>query len=126
MCIRDRCYIFHDLAVVTKRVCKQCVLITDHVGVPDDFLQRCYEYLAKCECDSLPQLVRIGYSIGEELARHEMCIRDRLYAKAGAVDEARTELDLLEKENPNSPIVAQLKASLDQATPSPIRTKAAQ
>jgi predicted Zn-dependent protease len=49
-----------------------------------------------------------------------------LYAKAGAVDEARTELDLLEKENPNSPIVDELKASLDQATPSPMRTKAAQ
>jgi len=49
-----------------------------------------------------------------------------LYAKAGALDEARTELDLLEKENPRSPIVAELKASLDQATPSPMRTKAAQ
>lgn len=49
-----------------------------------------------------------------------------LYAKAGALDEARTELNLLEKENPNSPIVGQLKASLDQATPSPIKTKAAQ
>jgi hypothetical protein len=49
-----------------------------------------------------------------------------LYAKAGAVDEARAELDRLAAENPNSPIVAQLKASLDQVTPSPIKTKAAQ
>jgi hypothetical protein len=49
-----------------------------------------------------------------------------LYAKAGAVDEARAELDRLAVENPNSPVVAQLKASLDQATPSPIKTKAAQ
>jgi len=49
-----------------------------------------------------------------------------LYAKAGDVDDARAQLDLLEQENPNSPIVGQLKASLNQATPSPIRTKAAQ
>jgi len=49
-----------------------------------------------------------------------------LYAKAGAVDEARAELDRLAAENPNSPVIAQMKASLDQATPSPIKTKAAQ
>ena len=49
-----------------------------------------------------------------------------LYAKAGAVEEARTQLDLLAAENPNSPVVAQMKASLDQATPSPIKTNAAQ
>jgi predicted Zn-dependent protease len=49
-----------------------------------------------------------------------------LYAKAGAVDEARAELDLLAAENPNSPVVKELRASLDQATPSPIKTKAAQ
>jgi hypothetical protein len=49
-----------------------------------------------------------------------------LYAKAGAVDDAGEQLDLLAKENPNSPIVARLKSSLNQATPSPIKTKAAQ
>jgi thioredoxin-like negative regulator of GroEL len=49
-----------------------------------------------------------------------------LYAKAGAVDEARAELDLLAAENPNDATVKELKASLDQATPSPIKTKPAQ
>jgi hypothetical protein len=49
-----------------------------------------------------------------------------LYAKAGDVEEARTELERLGAENPNSPIVAELKSSLDQAVPSPIKTKAAQ
>ena len=49
-----------------------------------------------------------------------------LYAKAGAVDEARAELDRLAAENPKSATVKELKASLDQATPSPIKTKAAQ
>jgi len=49
-----------------------------------------------------------------------------LYSQAGAVDEARTQLDLLAAQNPDSPIVAQLKASLNQTVPSPIKTNAAQ
>ena len=49
-----------------------------------------------------------------------------LYARGGAVAEARAQLDLLAIQNPNSPVDAQLKASLDQAVPSPIKTNAAQ
>ncbi|MFZ0301303.1 MAG: hypothetical protein WAL75_01405 [Terracidiphilus sp.] len=49
-----------------------------------------------------------------------------LYARAGVIDEARAQLDLLAVQNPGSKLVEQLKASLNQVVPSPIRTNAAQ
>jgi len=48
-----------------------------------------------------------------------------LYARAGAIDEARGAMDRLAAENPDSPLVARLRASLPQA-PSPIKSNAAQ
>jgi hypothetical protein len=53
-----------------------------------------------------------------------------LYARAGAVDEAQAQIDKLAGQNPNSVLVAQLKASLAASSraqaPSPIKTNAAQ
>jgi hypothetical protein len=49
-----------------------------------------------------------------------------LYARAGAVDEARAQLDMLAAQNPGNKLVDQLKASLNQSAPSPISTNAAQ
>lgn len=49
-----------------------------------------------------------------------------LYARAGAVDEARAQIDLLAGQNGQNQLVAQLKASLDQEVPSPMKTNAAQ
>jgi hypothetical protein len=48
-----------------------------------------------------------------------------LYARAGAVDEARAQIDTLAAENPDSKLVRQLRASLPQE-PSPIRKNDAQ
>lgn len=47
------------------------------------------------------------------------------YARAGAVDEARAAVEQLAAENPDSALVARLRASLPQA-PSPIKSNAAQ
>ncbi len=49
-----------------------------------------------------------------------------LYARAGVTHEARAQLDQLAAQNPGSKLVDQLKASLNQAAPSPISTNAAQ
>ena len=49
-----------------------------------------------------------------------------LYARAGALEEARAQVDLLADQNPGSSLAAKLKASLNQAVPSPIKTNAAQ
>lgn len=51
-----------------------------------------------------------------------------LYARAGAIEEARSQLDQLSGDNPNSPLVAQLKASLTHApqAASPMKTNPAQ
>jgi hypothetical protein len=49
-----------------------------------------------------------------------------LYARAGVTNEARAQLDQLAVQNPGSKLVDQLKSSLNQAAPSPIRTNAAQ
>jgi hypothetical protein len=49
-----------------------------------------------------------------------------LYARAGALNEARAQVDQLAGQNPNSPLVAELRASLDQGVPSPISRNAAQ
>jgi len=49
-----------------------------------------------------------------------------LYARAGAMNEARLQIDRLAEQNGRSPLVVQLKASLDQDVPSPMKTKAAQ
>jgi hypothetical protein len=48
-----------------------------------------------------------------------------LYAHAGSVVEARAAIDKLAAQNPDSPLVAQLRASLPQ-DPSPIKSNAAQ
>jgi hypothetical protein len=48
-----------------------------------------------------------------------------LYARVGAVEEAREAVDKLAAENPNSELVTRLRASLVQA-PSPIKSNAAQ
>jgi hypothetical protein len=49
-----------------------------------------------------------------------------LFARAGAIDEACAQLDLLSAQNPGSSLVSRLRSSLIQEAPSPIRTKAAQ
>ena len=49
-----------------------------------------------------------------------------LYARSGAIDEARAQVDLFTAQNPESKLAAQLKASVHQDVPSPIKTKAAQ
>jgi hypothetical protein len=49
-----------------------------------------------------------------------------LYARDGAIDEARAQLDLLALQNPGSKLVDQLRASLNQSAPSPISTNPAQ
>ncbi len=51
-----------------------------------------------------------------------------LYARAGAVDDARNQLDLLARDNPNSALVPRLKDSLAQASQaaSPTKTNPAQ
>ncbi len=49
-----------------------------------------------------------------------------LYARAGAIDDARAQINLLAAQNPDNPRVAQLRASLAQGAPSPIKTNAAQ
>ena len=49
-----------------------------------------------------------------------------LYARAGVIDKARAQLNLLAVQNPGSKLVDQLKASLNHVVPSPIRTNAAQ
>jgi hypothetical protein len=51
-----------------------------------------------------------------------------LYARAGALSEARDQLDLLAKDNPNSALVPRLKNSLAQASQaaSPTKTNPAQ
>ena len=47
-------------------------------------------------------------------------------AEAGAMTEARGEVEQLEAENPGSALVAKLKAGLNQRPPSPIKTNGAQ
>ncbi len=56
---------------------------------------------------------------------HDALLLAVLYSRAGAVDEARAQIDALAAENPNSKLVAQLRESLLQL-PSPIRTNDAQ
>lgn len=56
---------------------------------------------------------------------HDALLLAVLYARAGAVDEARAQIDALAAENPDSKLVAQLRESLLQS-PSPIRTNDAQ
>jgi hypothetical protein len=56
---------------------------------------------------------------------HDALLLAVLYARAGAVDEARAQIDALAAENPDSKLVVQLRTSLLQS-PSPIRTNDAQ
>jgi hypothetical protein len=49
-----------------------------------------------------------------------------LDARAGALDEAQLHLQQLKAKNPGNKLAAQLQASLDQRSPSPIKTKDAQ
>jgi hypothetical protein len=59
-------------------------------------------------------------------AQHSPLLLAAIYARAGLVDAARVQVDALEKENPGSPLVQRLKASLPAGQGLPSTTKPAQ